>query len=86
MTELALDPNTKGEANAFGVEAAYWFTSQLNVSLRYFKEHEGKARLQDDWNALNFIWAPVPLFKVVNAFSDQTGCVGADSAARDAKR
>jgi hypothetical protein len=39
---LALDPNAKGEVHAFGVEAAYWFTPQLNVSLRYVKEYEGK--------------------------------------------
>ena len=62
MTELALDPNAKGEVHAFGVEAAYWFTPQLNVSLRYVKEYEGKARLQGDWIALNFIWTPVPIF------------------------
>ncbi len=62
MTELALDPNAKGEVHAFGVGAACWFTSQLNVSLRYVKEHEGKAWLQGDWIALNFIWTPVPIF------------------------
>jgi hypothetical protein len=32
------------------------------VSLRYIKEYEGKARLQGDWIALNFIWTPVPIF------------------------
>ena len=62
MTEWALDPNAKGEVHAFGVEAAYWFTPQLNVSLRYVKEYEGKARLQGDWIAVNFIWTPVPVF------------------------
>ena len=62
ITELALDPNAKGQVHAFGVEAAYWFTPQLNVSLRYVKEYEGKARLQGDWIALNFIWTPVPIF------------------------
>ena len=62
MTELALDPNAKGEVHAFGVEAAYWFTPQFNVSLRYVKEYEGRARLQGDWIAVNFIWTPVPIF------------------------
>ena len=62
MTELALDPNAKGEVHAFGVEAVYWFTPQFNVSLRYVKEYEGKARLQGDWIAVNFIWTPVPMF------------------------
>ena len=62
MTELALDPNAKGEVHAFGVEAAYWFTPQFNVSLRYVKEYEGKARFQGDWIAVNFIWTPVPVF------------------------
>ena len=62
MTELALDPNAKGQVHALGVEAAYWFTPQFNVSLRYVKEYEGKARLQGDWIAVNFIWTPVPVF------------------------
>ena len=62
MTELALDPNAKGEVHGFGVEAAYWFTPQLNVSLRYTKEYESKARLQGEWLALNFIWTPIPMF------------------------
>ena len=62
MTELAPDPNAKGEVHGFGLEAAYWFTSQLNVSLRYTKEYESKARLQGEWLALNFIWTPIPAF------------------------
>ena len=62
MTELALDPNAKGEVHAFGVEAAYWFNPQFNVSLRFVKEYEGQARLQGDWIAVNFIWTPVPVF------------------------
>jgi len=62
ITDLGLDPNAKGEVHAFGVEAAYWFTPRFNVSLRYIKEYEGRARLQGDWVALNFIWTPVPVF------------------------
>ena len=62
MTELALDPNAKGEVHGFGVQAAYWFTPQFNMSLRYTKEYEGKARLQGEWLAVNFIWTPTPMF------------------------
>ena len=62
VTELGLDPNAKGEVHAFGVEAAYWFTPRFNMSLRYIKEYEGRARLQGEWIALNFIWTPVPVF------------------------
>jgi len=35
----------KCEVHALGVEAAYWFTPQFNVSVRYSKEYEGRARL-----------------------------------------
>ena len=52
----------KCEVHALGVEAAYWFTPQFNVSVRYITEYEGRARLQGDWVALNFIWTPVPVF------------------------
>ena len=62
LTGLGLDPNAKGEVHAIGVEAAYWFTPRFNMSLRYIKEYEGKARLQGEWIALNFIWTPVPVF------------------------
>jgi len=62
MTEYALDPNAKGEVHAFGVELAYWLTPQFNLSLRYIKEYEGKAHLQGEWFAVNFIWTPLPIF------------------------
>ena len=59
---LGLDPNAKGEIHAFGAQVGYWLTPQLNVALRYMKEYEGKARLQGDWIAINFIWSPLPMF------------------------
>lgn len=62
MTDLALDPNAKGEVHGFGVQAAFWVTPQFNMSLRYTKEYEGKARLQGEWLAVNFIWTPTPMF------------------------
>ena len=34
----------KCEVHALGVEAAYWFTPQFNVSVRYIKEYEGRAQ------------------------------------------
>ena len=62
MTELALDPNAKGEVHALGVQADYWFSPRFNLSLRYMNEYKGKARFQGDWIALNFIWTSVPMF------------------------
>jgi len=59
---LGLDPNAKGEIHAFGAQVGYWLTPHFNVSVRYMKEYEGKARLQGDWIAVNFIWSPVSIF------------------------
>lgn len=59
---LGLDPNATGEIHAFGAQVGYWLTPRFNLSLRYVKEYDGKARLQGDWIAVNFVWSPIPMF------------------------
>jgi hypothetical protein len=59
---LALDPNAKSEVHGIGAQIAYWASPQLNVSFKYMKEYNAKARFEGDWFSLNITWIPTPLF------------------------
>lgn len=57
-----IDPNAKSEVYGIGGQLAYWATPRVNLSLRYVKEFEAKARFEGEWLTFNITWLPFPLF------------------------
>lgn len=60
---LGLDPNAKGEVHALGFQVAFWATPQLNLSFKYMKEMDAKARFEGDWFSLNLTVVPFAMFE-----------------------
>ena len=57
-----LDLNADTEVKGFGAQLSYWATSRLNVSFKYMKEYDAKARFEGSWIMLNLTFLPGAMF------------------------
>jgi hypothetical protein len=57
-----LDIDDKSKVSGFGAQLSYWATPRLNLSFKYMKEYDAKARFEGDWIMLNLTYLPGPLF------------------------